>query len=281
MTPRGASVCLTSSLMNSTHPAPRSLTIWKLSVATALVALLVAFILGHVWTAGTVWNHVTGARFSPWTNYVSDYAYRSPVWGIFVGCMYGLAALLGGLSLVIALRMSHRRVLAWLCGSLLAYAALKLCEVAIYPVKPPEVTAEQLQNRMDKPAWNRLTDELVEAASSIVGRESGRPTTAQEAIDGFVSGGNHGLGIKPAMLVIFVSMMLCPFLDPDRWKSPTKIGLLLLAMALVVCAAPFLPLFGEKVGLAQRVGFVGVYLWLWLNWFVTFGKKSAEPDSLS
>jgi len=55
----------------------------------------------------------------------------------------------------------------------------------------------------------------------------------------------------------------------------------LLAMALVVCAAPFLPLFGEKVGLAQRVGFVGVYLWLWLNWFVTFGKKSAEPDSLS
>ena len=84
------------------------------------------FILGHIWTAGTMWNYMTKARFSPWTNYVSDYAYRSPVWGIFVGCMYGLAALLGALSLSIALGNPRRRVLAWLCCSLLAYASLKL-----------------------------------------------------------------------------------------------------------------------------------------------------------
>lgn len=253
-----------------------TLAFWKLPTAVALIALFAVFILGHVWTAGTIWNHVTGTQFSPWTNYVSDYAYRSPVWGIFVACMYGLAALLGGLSLSISLGTSNRRLLAWLCCSLLAYSALKLCEVALFPVKPPEVTAEQLQSRLDASSWKRLKDELYSAGVRITGGQVGQPTSAQEAIWGFQSNANHLLGITPAMFMIFVSMLLCPFLEPAKWKSPPKLALLIVALLLMVCASPGLKLFGDKVGLAQRVGFVGVYLWLWLCWSVVFAKGTTD-----
>ncbi|RYD49081.1 MAG: DUF998 domain-containing protein [Verrucomicrobiaceae bacterium] len=266
--------------MSSSRPAYATWAFWKLPSALALVVLLVVFILGHVWTAGTIWNHVTGARFSPWTNYVSDYAYRSPVWCIFVGCMYGLAAILAGLSLSTAFGRSNRRFLAWLYCSLLAYSALKLCEVALFPVKPPEVTAEEIQSRLDASSWQRLKDELYGAGIKITGGQVGRSTSAQEAIWGFQSNANHLLGITPAMLMIFVSMVLCPFLEPAKWKSPATLGLLIVALLLVVGASPGLRTFGDKVGLAQRVGFVGVYLWLWLNWVVVFRNSSAEPKEV-
>lgn len=260
-------------VMDPAHRSARTLAFWKWPAAAALVLLLGIFILGHVWTAGTVWNHVTGARFSPWMNYVSDYAYRSPVWGMFVGCMYGFAALLGALSLVIALGTSRRRVLAWLCSSLLAYAALKLCEVATYPVKPPEITAEQIQSRMDQSSWNRLSEELHRVGTRITGGQVASPASVQEAISGFESNANHLLGITPAMMMIFAAMILCPFLDPSRWSSPLKIGLLAAALLLTLAATPSLRLFGQNVGLGQRVGFLGVYLWLWMNWRVIFGKR--------
>lgn len=263
--------------MNFPLSSPKSLAFWKSLVGISLIALLAIFILGHIWTVGTIWNHVSGAHFSPWKNYVSDYAYRSPVWGMFVGCMYGLAALLGGLSLVIALSDTRSRVLAWLCCSLLAYSALKLCEVAIFPVKPPEITAEQIQSRLDKPAWNQLTDELYSVGLRFATGKVVRPTSVQHAIKGFESNANHLLGITPAMVMIFASMLLCPFLNPSKWKSPLRIGMLCLSLLLTICASPALNFFGEKVGLAQRVGFVGVYLWLWLNWLILFGTR--EPSA--
>lgn len=241
-------------------------------MALILLALLTAFILGHIWTAEATWNHLTKARFNPWTNYVSDYAYRSPVWGVFVGCMYGLAALLGALSLSIALWSSNRRVLAWLCCSLLAYASFKLCEVAVYPVKPPEITAEQIQSRLDESAWQRFKHDIYKTGVSITGGDVGRTTSVHEAILAYQTNANHQLGITPVMIAIFASMFLCPFLNPDGWKSPRMIGLLIVALLLMTCASPHLRLFGDRVGLAQRVGFLGVYLWLWLNWFVVFGK---------
>jgi hypothetical protein len=262
--------------MDSARNSPRSLALWKWPAAAALALLLILFIFGHIWTAGTVWNNVTGARFSPWTNYVSDYAYRSPVWSMFVSCMYGLAALLGALSLVIALGASRRRVLAWLCSSLLAYAALKLCEVAIYPVKPPEITAEQIQSRMDKTSWNRLSEELHRIGTRITGGQVSSPASVQEAINGFQSNANHLLGITPAMMTIFAAMVLCPFLDPARWRSPLKVTLLIAALLLTLAATPSLRLFGQNLGLGQRVGFTGVYLWLWLAWLVTFGTQRRE-----
>lgn len=258
----------------------RSLPFWKWPVAAFLVFLLAIFILGHVWTSGTIWNHITGVRFSPWRNYVSDYAYRSPVWGLFVACMYGLAALLGALSAFIALGTSRRRVLSWLCCSLLAYAALKLCEVAIYPVKPPEITAEQIQSRLDKTSWKRMNDELYGLGYRVVTGKALRRYSVQQAISGFESNANHLLGITPAMVTIFASMLLCPFIEPARWKSPLRIGMLVLALLLTVCASPALTLFGDKVGLAQRTGFVGIYLWLWLNWLLVFGSRETPCNAM-
>jgi hypothetical protein len=256
---------------------------WRTGRAGAtllLVALPAAFVAGHAFTAGTTWNHATGAAFSPWANYVSDYAYRSPVWWLFVGCMYALALLLGLLSLASALRPGGRPVLAWLCSSLLAFAGLKLCEVALFPVKPPEITVEQLQARMDASTWQRLKDEIHRAGLSLRGGAPGREPTVMDLVAAHESNANHLLGITPAMAAIFVTMLLLPLQHPARWRSPGRRLLLALALLMTVMATPGTGWFGAQVGLAQRLGFLGVYLWLWLCRGAVADQDSAASGRL-
>ncbi|BCX47187.1 hypothetical protein HAHE_10950 [Haloferula helveola] len=240
-------------------------------LAGLLVVMLAVFVLGHVWSAGAVWNHLTGEIFSPWRNWVSDYAYRSPAWPIFVGCMYGFAIVLAAVSLKVFGRSRGAGLIAWLMTLLLGYAALKLVEVAAFPVKPPEVSIEELQSRMDESSWQRFKGEMLEIYRGLRGHASPRRGSAWETVAAFESNTGHYIGIRAgmgAMLAAIALGILLPF--GARWRLGTAVCLGI-AVAGAWCTR------FELHGLFQRVAFLGIYLWMWLGVVTLFRRQPVSP----
>lgn len=221
-----------------------------------VILLPVVFVAGHVMSAGAVWNHLTGEAFSPSRNWISDYAYRSSAWPMFIGCMYGLAALLGAVSLRVARLRKGNVVVAWLMSLMLGYGALKLVEVALFPVKPPEVRIEELQSRMDRSSWQRLREEAVDVYRHFRGWERPGPDSAAEVVAAFESNTGHLIGIRAGMAGILAAMALGILMPFGRgWRFAT-VACLGVALAGALLAG------GEWRGLFQRIAFAGVYAWL-------------------
>lgn len=263
--------------MNRLFPAWwMRLTVSGKGLALVLLLLPIAMFLGHWWTGGAIWNHITQTRFSPWKNYVSDYAYRSPVWPIFVGCMYAFAIILVGFSLKLFHWSGRWRCLAWPICLLLGYSGLKTVEVALFPVKPPDVTIEELQSRMNPSHWKLLKDDIYMAWQDLNGVPKPRKNTPWSVVEAFESNAKHLTGIKPAMCAIAISMVLCWILDPRAWFRHSRWWLTITAFALVVVAFPPFELFSGNVGLGQRIGFLGVYIWMWQMLAAFFKRENAE-----
>jgi len=252
------------------------LTVSGKSLALVLLLLPIAMFLGHWWTGGAIWNHMTHTPFSPWKNYVSDYAYRSPVWPIFVGCMYAFAIILVGFSLKLFHWSGRWRFLAWLLCLSLGYSGLKLVEVAISPVKSPEVTIEELQSRMDPSLWKLLKDDAFMKWQKINGVPTPKQNTPSIVVEAFVSNAKHLIGIEPAMFAIAFSIVFCWILDPRTWLRDSRWRLSVTAFALVVVALPQFQIFSSYVGLGQRIGFLGVYIWMWQMLTAFFKREIAE-----
>lgn len=217
--------------------------------AVVLVLLPIAFLVGHLLSRGVVWNHSTGETFSPLTNWISDYAYRSPAWPWFIACMVAFAVVLGLLSWRIFRTGTQSSVVVWLVSLLLGYGALKLVEVAVFPVKPPEVTVEELQGRLDRSVWEQVRDEVVDTYYGIRGRATGEARSASEVIRAFEGNTAHLTGIRGGLFAVLGAMafgVLLPF--GARWRVVSS---LLWVGAMLAIAN----LRGTDYGLYQRLAY--------------------------
>lgn len=227
-------------------------------LAAALKALLVltltSFVVGHWWAHGAVWNYQTNDLFDPLDNYVSDYAYRSPCWFLFVGCMYSFALVMGSFAFLLYFyaKRSWRVLVAVIC---LGYAALSMIEVSVFPVKPPEIGIEEIQTRMDASHWQKLKADI---KSWFVDRPN---LTAYEMV-GMLSGNQaHITAITRSMSALFLAMLASLLLpmSSGRWR----LGLCLLA-ALIAQSISIVTHHHWMPGLWQRIGFMAVFAWMFL-----------------
>ena len=248
-------------------PAPSSLkrpdTVLSLACKLVLLLLPPLMIYGHVRAIGSVWNHATGATFSPVTNYVSDYAYRSPAWWAIVACIYGFAFVLGFISWHAANR--SRTILSWVVAAAAAIAMFKMCEVERFPVASPEVTITRLQEELHKGPFKKSGDDIWRAYLKATGQPVPRGVTVSEFSKNQQSNRLHLGGIEPATVLILVAMTGAFFtwrkdaFSTKRWWQIHGIVALLLLI-------PFLGnhLKPQWPGLFQRISFVGMYVWMWL-----------------
>ena len=241
-----------------------------MAVMALLVLMLVAFVVGHFASSGEIWNHATGELFSPLENYVSDYAYRSSAWPLFVGCIYSMGVILGVMSWRFFSMSPEPTPMAWMTSVLLAYSGLKFVEVAVYPVKPPEVSAEGLQSRMDKSSWERLKTEVWQAWEKTHGRPMPEGDRAWDVVNAFGMNTGHLSGIRGALLAMAVAISLATTMKMGKRRR--WIGVSLGALSLIV--AGMVGVGHELSGLWQRIAFMGVYLWLWLGAISLFPKNA-------
>lgn len=220
-------------------------------------------VYGHLRAIGVTWNYATHATFNPVTNYVSDYAYRSPAWWAIVACIYGFAFILGFISWHAANR--PRTLVAWVVAAAAAIAMFKMTEVALYPVKSPEVTITRLQEELNKGPLEKSRDEIWRAYLKVTGKPVPKNTTVGEFLKSHQSDRLHLGGIKPAWLMMIVTMIGAFFIwrksasSRKRWRGiyGVAFGLLLIG----ILGSQWYP---EWIGLFQRISFVGTYVWMWL-----------------
>lgn len=236
-----------------------------LSSFCRLVLLLMPLLMvyGHVRAIGWTWNYATHAKFSPVTNYVSDYAYRSPAWWAIVACIYSFAFVLGYISWNAA--KQPRTAVSWLVVAASAIAMFKLTEVAFYPVKYPEVTQVRLQEELGKSVLEKSREDLWRVWMNVRGKPMPPGVNVDEYLKTHQSDRLHLGGIKPAWFLIVVTMVGSFFMwrsgasSPRRWWLVHGLIVGLLAASTLGASWRF-----EWVGLFQRISFVAVYIWMWL-----------------
>lgn len=244
-------------------PVPPS---WQSRTVLGILAgTFVAFVAGHFLSAGTTWNFRDGKTFTPWDNYVSDYAYRSPVWWLFAGCMLAFATVQAWFAWRI-FRSSVHMAREFFAISCLAFGALSMIEVAVFPVKPPEVSLEELQARMDAGAWDRLWASM----RGIFYQPTER--SAHEVFAALSGDRAHFLAITRSMAALLLGMAASLLLDQCRRGRMAILSLLVIAlvaqMAAVATGREWLP------GLWQRVGFLAVFGWMLVMWRLLCNPRS-------
>lgn len=240
---------------------------WQPRVLLGILAgTFVTFLTGHLLSEGAVWNFNGGKTFNPWDNYVSDYAYRSPVWWMFAGCMIAFAVVQAWFAWRIFVSANHsaKEFVAIAC---FAFGALNMIEVAMFPVKPPEISLEELQARMDAGAWDRLW-----ASTKGIFRQSTEHSVF-EVFAAFSGDKAHFLAITRSMVALLLGMAASLILDQCRGGRAWIFLLLAIAMGAQVVAMAtgrqWLP------GLWQRVGFLAVFGWMLVMTRLLF---SARPQ---
>jgi|GEM_PF-2923474 len=224
------------------------------ALKAVLFVTLASFVVGHWWAHGAVWNYQTKDLFDPLDNYVSDYAYRSPCWFLFVGCMYSFALIMSSFAFLLYFRAkrSWRVLVAVIC---LGYAALSMIEVAVFPVKPPEVSVEEIQNRMDAGHWQRFK-------ADIKGWFAEYPDLTADQMVAMLSGNQaHVTAITRSMSALFLAMLASLLLpmSSGRWN----LGLCLLT-ALIAQSISMMAHYQRMPGLWQRIEFLAVFAWMFL-----------------
>ncbi|WP_170157370.1 DUF998 domain-containing protein [Roseimicrobium gellanilyticum] len=223
-----------------------------------------AFLAGHLLSAGTTWNFSDGKTLNPWDNYVSDYAYRSPVWWLFTGCMLAFAVVQAWFAWRIFSSSTHSAK-EFLVVSCFAFGALSMIEVAVFPVKPPEISLEELQARMDAGAWDRLWASMKGVFHQATER------SAHEVFTAFSGDRAHFLAITRSMAALLLGMAASLLLDQCRRGRGAILVLIVVALAAQVVAMvtgrQWLP------GLWQRVGFLAVFGWMLVMRHLLFNAR--------
>ena len=220
-------------------------------------------VYGHLRAIGVTWNYATHATFNPITNYVSDYAYRSPAWWAIVACIYGFAFILGFISWHAANR--QRTLVSWVVAAAAAIAMFKMTEVALYPVKSPEVTITRLQEELNKGPLEESRDEIWRAYLKVTGKPVPKNTTVGEFLKSHQSDRLHLGGIKPAWLMMIVTMIGAFFIWRKSASSGKRwLGIHGVAFGLLLIGILCSQWYPEWIGLFQRVSFAGTYVWMWL-----------------
>jgi hypothetical protein len=248
------------SLLHDTIPQS-----WQSRIVLGILAgTFVAFVAGHFLSAGTTWNFSDGKTFNPWDNYVSDYAYRSPVWWLFASCMLAFATVQAWFAWRI-FGSSTRRSKEFFAISCFAFGALSMIEVAVFPVKPPEVSLEELQARMDAGAWDRLWASM----KGIFHQPTDR--SAHDVFAALSGDRAHFLAITRSMAALLLGMAASLLLDQCRRGRVAILSLLVIAlaaqMASMATGRQWLP------GLWQRVGFLAVFGWMLVMWRLLFRTR--------
>jgi uncharacterized membrane protein YhaH (DUF805 family) len=141
----------------------------------------------------------------------------------------------------------------------------KLTEVAIYPVKSPEVTETLMQEKLNENGLERTKEDIWRLWLTLRGREIPQGLSINDFLATYQSDRLHLGGIKPAWLLIVVTMVgafrlwASTGVARSRWIGFHAMVVLLFAVAVVGTK-----LQPEWFGLFQRISFVGVYAWMWL-----------------
>lgn len=220
-----------------------------------LMVTVSAFVLGHVLSRDAIWDYAAGRVFNPWDNYVSDYAYRSPVWWLFTACMGCFAVVLGWFAWRVFAGAS-RTPLHFLAMMCFAYGAVSLVEVAVFPVKPPEIGIEELQSRLDAGTWGRVKRFVTDFWSER------REHSAWEVFTAVLGHNVHFFAIRRSMVAMLLGMGASLLLTDKRGVRLMILGCLVFALVpqavAIATDRQWLP------GLWQRLSFLAVFVWMWM-----------------
>lgn len=232
-------------------------------ITLLLCALPIAMLCGHLLAIGRVWNHATKEKFNPLTNYISDYAYRSPGWWAVIACIHGFALFFLYFSWVTAGK--KRSPASWLVVAAASVVAFQLFEVAVYPVRSPELAISRLQRELDKGSFERAKDEIWRITLEARGRRVPSNAPVWTYVNSHGRDRLHVGGIQPTKYLLVVVIGISFFLwlpahgERKRWIAWHVAALAVFAVAFAT--AHWKP---EWPGLTQRTIYVGVYLWMWL-----------------
>jgi hypothetical protein len=184
---------------------------------------------------------------------------------MFTSCMMAFAVVQVSFAWRIFSSATHS-VKEFLAISCFAFGALSMIEVAVFPVKPPEISLEELQARMDAGAWERLWASM----KGIFHR--GAEHSAHEVFAAFSGDKAHFLAITRSMAALLLGMAASLLLDQCRRGRVAILLLLVIALATQVLAMAT----GRQwvPGLWQRGGFLAVFGWMLVMQQLLFHPRS-------
>lgn len=179
-----------------------------------------------------------------------------------------------------AARSLPRTVLSWLVAAASAITMFKMGEVAVFPVRSPEVMIERLQQELNKGPLDKVKDGIWHTTLEVTGNRVPPNMTAEQFIKTHQSDRLHLGGIGPAWFLILITMSGSFVLWYRHAASTRRWWLMHGAIAGLLClatrGASWKP---DWVGLFQRLSFLAVYLWMWTVFLADQREPSEESDT--
>ncbi|MCP5532242.1 MAG: hypothetical protein H7A49_09990 [Akkermansiaceae bacterium] len=228
-----------------------------------LLALPILMVYGHLRAIGVVWNHATGQTFSPLVNHISDYAYRSPAWWAVVACIHGFSLFFAWLSW--RATGKPRSIVSWVVMAAAAIIMFQLHQVAVHPVRSPELTIRRLQSELDKGPIDKAKDRIWRIALETTGHHVPADVPVATYVANHQRDRLHLAGIRPTRYLILVTMggslllwMPVPGSRGHWWIAHAAVLAGIILAAAVAWWKPGWP------GLSQRILYAVVYGWMWI-----------------
>ena len=221
----------------------------------------VLFAVAHIAADGEPWNFATGETFSPVSNVVSSYAWRSPAGWAMVACMVGFALVMGFVSWHSAKRGPG--FLAWFTAVVAAVAMVKMLEVAWYPFKPSRETFHEIQQDSVSGPTLEMKQKMWKGGLNAMGVPRPEWVRSPEYLASLRCHWLHQHAIGAAQVWILLTVMVAKFL----WKRPEGGNgfwecanwVVMLWLVAGILGALLLP---DLNGVSQRVMYFGFYLWM-------------------
>ena len=226
-----------------------------------LVLIPILFVVAHAAACGAAWNFATGAMFNPLYHVISSYAWRSPAGWTIVACMLGFAYVLGFVSWHAAKRGPG--FLAWFTAVVAAMAMFEMLEIAWYPFKPSRESFTQIQQEIKKEPTARMMDESWSLGLYATGVTVPGRMNSPAYLKSLRSHWLHQQAIGSVQPLIFLTMLGGLFLwngptpRPNRWTRDNKSVQVWVLLAAIGCL-----LMPDYTGLAQRLMYLGIYVWM-------------------
>ncbi|MCB1130197.1 MAG: hypothetical protein KDN05_03650 [Verrucomicrobiae bacterium] len=228
-----------------------------------LLALPILMVYGHLRAIGVVWNHATGQTFSPLANHISDYAYRCPAWWAVVACIHAFSLFFAWLSWRAAGK--RRSIVSWAVVASAAITMFQLHQVAVNPVRSPELTIRHLQEELNKGPVDKAKEQIWRIALKATGHEIPPGVPVRTYVANYERDRLHVAGIRPASYLLIVAFVGSYSLwkpqggEIKKWRIRHA-----LVVAVILVALGFSVWVPAWPGLSQRIMYLGVYVWFWV-----------------